>query len=143
MSASARGAGAHTCRTITAFFPACLPCSITTTLPDFKLRGNRAMVRARRTQPPARGARHGAGASARGRASQPGVWAGRLAVGGQGGRAGGSLEQVGGRVTTHKRFDIAAVVCGSPPSLRKAEDCRLSCLIPRESNPARHMTASS
>ena len=45
MSASARGAGAHTCRTITAFFPACLPCSITTTLPDFKLRGNRAMVR--------------------------------------------------------------------------------------------------
>ena len=99
MSASARGAGAHTCRTITAFFPACLPCSITTTLPDFKLRGNRAMVRARRTQPPARGARHGAGASARGRASQPGVWAGRLAVGGQGGRAGGSLEQVGRRVT--------------------------------------------
>ena len=62
MSASARGAGAHTCRTITAFFPACLPCSITTTLPDFKLRGNRAMVRPAEASPPARGARHGAGA---------------------------------------------------------------------------------
>ena len=42
-------------------------------------------------------------------------------MGEQGGRAGGSLEQVGGRVTTHKRFDIAAVVCGSPPSLPESE----------------------
>ena len=64
MSASARGAGARTCRTITAFFPACLPCSITTTLPDFKLRGNRAMVRSAEARSTARGARHGAGASA-------------------------------------------------------------------------------
>ena len=121
MSASARGAGAHTCRTITAFFPACLPCSITTTLPDFKLRGNRAMVRARRTQPPARGARHGAGASARGRASQPGVWAGRLAVGEQGGRAGGSLEQVGGRVARTNASTSRPSSAGAP-SNRKAED---------------------
>eukprot|EP01045_Picozoa_sp_COSAG04_P036709 COSAG04_NODE_9052_length_903_cov_17.135729_1_plen_53_part_10 len=51
MSAFARGAGARTCRTITAFFPACLPCSITTTLPDFKLRGNRAMVRPAEASP--------------------------------------------------------------------------------------------